>query len=100
MLFRSQVREYNRGRIKLTRYPTTPDGQFGISTINVTNFIFIEVFSTIFLREHNRLCEEFYATYGGSWSDEKYFQEARRWVIAYIQKITYFEYRKLIFACH
>ena len=59
-----QLRENDRGRMKLTRYPTTPDGQFGLSTINITNLVFTDAFGTIFLREHNRLCEEFYATHG------------------------------------
>ncbi|CAG8848967.1 33987_t:CDS:2, partial [Racocetra persica] len=50
------------------------------------------VFYVIFLREHNRRCDELYAIHGDSWNDETYFQEARRWVIALLQKITYYEY--------
>ena len=46
--------------MKLT-HPTTPDGQFGVS---ITNLVFTDAFGTIFLHEHNRLCEEFYATHG------------------------------------
>jgi hypothetical protein len=91
--------------MKLSPYPT-PDGQFGyprtdengeyiIGIKASTKNVFTDVFTTIFLREHNRLCEEFFAIHGNSWDDEKYFQEARRWVIAFIQKITYYEYRKL-----
>jgi hypothetical protein len=48
----------------------------------------------VFLREHNRRCDELYAIHQDEWDDEMYFQEARRWVIALIQKITFREYRK------
>ncbi len=51
----------------------------------------------VFLREHNRRCDELYDVHQDEWDDEKYFQEARRWVIALIQKITYREYRKRLF---
>ncbi|CAG8709851.1 12969_t:CDS:2, partial [Cetraspora pellucida] len=37
-------------------------------------------------------CNELYAIHGDNWDDETYFQEARRWVIALLQKITYYEY--------
>ncbi len=46
---------------------------------------------TLFMREHNRLCEQF-AIQHPNWSDEQLYQHARRWVIALIQKITYHEW--------
>lgn len=90
--------------MKLATFPT-PDGQLGyprtdedgnliIGIKASTKNVFTDTFTTIFLREHNRLCDELYEVNKDSWDDEKYFQEARRWVIAYIQKITYYEYRK------
>ncbi|GBC41947.2 heme peroxidase [Rhizophagus irregularis DAOM 181602=DAOM 197198] len=97
------LRDYgNRGKMKLATYPT-PDGQLGyprtdedgnliIGIKATTKNVFTDTFTTIFLREHNRLCDELYEVNKDSWDDEKYFQEARRWVIAYIQKITYYEY--------
>ena len=86
---------------------TTPDGSFGFPPIDDSgNYIygysaefgrnvFTDFFHILFVREHNRLCDEFFAIHGNNWDDETYFQEARRWVISFIQKITYYEYRKL-----
>lgn len=42
---------------------------------------------TLFLREHNRLAHQF-RNANPSWTDEQIFQEARKWVIAFIQHIT------------
>ncbi|MEO0593880.1 MAG: peroxidase family protein [Myxococcota bacterium] len=46
---------------------------------------------TVFLREHNRRAQELQKSHP-SWSDERIYQEARRWVGALIQAITYEEY--------
>ncbi|CAG8540148.1 15379_t:CDS:10 [Funneliformis mosseae] len=92
----------NNGKMKL-EYLETPDGQFGyppqsadgelITGITAkTKNVFTDMFATIFLREHNRLCDDLFKIHGNNWDDEKYFQEARRWVIAFIQRITYYEY--------
>ncbi len=43
---------------------------------------------TLFVREHNRLCDEI-AVSNPSWSGEEIYQRARKLVGAYIQKITY-----------
>lgn len=52
-------------------------------------FIFLGLLSlqVLFLREHNRLANEFHLEHP-DWDDEKLFQEARRWVIAFMQHIT------------
>ncbi|MEL6923645.1 MAG: peroxidase family protein [Bacteroidota bacterium] len=46
---------------------------------------------TLFVREHNRLCDEI-AEAHPSWNDEQIFQHARRIVIGIIQCITYEEW--------
>jgi hypothetical protein len=46
---------------------------------------------TIFLREHNRLCDKFSIIYP-SYDDELLYQLARKCVYSYMQNITYSEY--------
>lgn len=56
----------------------------------------LTVMHTLWLREHNRVAKALYAKFGPSRSDEFYYQEARRIVIAEIQHITYREYLPVI----
>jgi len=51
---------------------------------------------TIFLREHNRRAREL-AVLNPTWTDEDLYQEARRWVIAHIQHVTFDEYLPITF---
>jgi hypothetical protein len=51
----------------------------------------LTVLHTIFLREHNRRAREL-ASNNPTWTDEELYQEARRWVIALIQHVTFDEY--------
>ncbi|RUS33539.1 heme peroxidase [Jimgerdemannia flammicorona] len=54
--------------------------------------IFSVTLTTILLREHNRQCDRLYHLHNTTWTDDQYFQEARKWVIAFVQKITATEY--------
>ena len=46
---------------------------------------------TLFVREHNRLCDEISITHP-NWNDEEIYQMARKMVGAYIQSIVYYEW--------
>lgn len=46
---------------------------------------------TMFVREHNRLCDDF-AFNNPNWDGERLYQESRRMIGAYIQSITYEEW--------
>ncbi len=46
---------------------------------------------TVFVREHNRLADKF-ATDHPEWDGERIYQEARRWIGAFCQAITFNEY--------
>lgn len=48
-------------------------------------------FHTLWVREHNRLCDELKIE-NPSWTDEELFQRARKMVGAYIEAITYEEF--------
>lgn len=45
-------------------------------------------YHTLFVREHNRLCDEEKEKHPG-WNDERLYQQARKKLIAYYQKIIY-----------
>lgn len=51
----------------------------------------LTTFHTLFVREHNRICVNLAIGFPDM-TDEALYLEARRWVIAYIQKITYYEW--------
>lgn len=61
----------------------------GDDRANVT--ILLTSMHTLWVREHNRLCDELAAANPG-WDDEKLYQEARRRVIALNEWITFNEY--------
>ncbi|CAG8553398.1 19835_t:CDS:10 [Cetraspora pellucida] len=90
----------NRGKLKTSiingeHYPpkNASNGKYiWGSTSDRSYNIFVLAIQTIWIREHNRLCDELYQKYGNSWTDEQYFQEARRWVIAFFQKTVAEEY--------
>lgn len=105
-----KIRDYgNKGKMKLDtngisedyafgyppKDPTTGDYLLGY-TPTKSRDVFSDMLYTVFLREHNRRCDELYAINRANWDDEKYFQEARKWVIALIQKITFYEYVSIL----
>jgi len=52
---------------------------------------------TLFLREHNRLCDLLKADgRTAGWEDEAYYQNARRILIAEMQQVVYYEYLPVV----
>ncbi|CAG8437074.1 5507_t:CDS:10 [Scutellospora calospora] len=90
----------NKGKLKTYTvngedYPpkNSSDGSYIWGSTSERSYsIFTLAIQTIWIREHNRLCEELYNKHGNSWTDEQYFQEAKRWTIAFYQKAVSEEY--------
>ncbi|CAG8630366.1 16932_t:CDS:2, partial [Racocetra fulgida] len=89
-----------RGKLKVSiasngdQYPPkTPSGDYDLgATSTRSRNIFTLAIHTIWLREHNRMCDQLYQIYQDSWTDDQYFQEARRWTTAFYQKAVAEEY--------
>jgi hypothetical protein len=107
-LTRVRDKEGGLGKFKLN-YIDSDDGRFGYPLIDgVTGEyifalidhkgknVFLNTIVLILMREHNRKCEELFLQHKNQWNDEEYFQEARRWVVAIIQRITYLEYLSVL----
>ncbi|CAG8485014.1 7412_t:CDS:10 [Cetraspora pellucida] len=98
------IRDYgNKGKMKLDTNGISDDfANFGyppkdpLTGDYILGNAFSDMLYTIFLREHNRKCDESFAINHANWDDERYFQEARKWVIALIQKITFYEYVSIL----
>jgi hypothetical protein len=71
--------------------PNSPPNFFVAGDIRANENLTLISIHSLFLREHNRLADKF-ATEHPTWTDEQLYQEARRWVIAELQAITYNEF--------
>ncbi|CAH1764119.1 12503_t:CDS:10 [Entrophospora sp. SA101] len=97
------LREGNRGKLKTSgngadtypfKDPTT--GNYVLGPVGArSNNIFTMAVQTIWLREHNRLCDDLYEK-NNTWTDDQYFEEARKWNIAIYQKVVMEEYLGVI----
>ncbi|XP_032794174.2 peroxidase isoform X6 [Daphnia magna] len=84
------------GQVLLPTSPSTCADCFVAGDNRVREQPLLTVMHTLWLREHNRVANALYAKFGSSRSDEFYYQEARRIVIAEFQHITYREYLPVI----
>jgi hypothetical protein len=70
----------------------TPDNElFLAGDVRANENIELTSLHTLFVREHNRVADAL-ANANPTWNDEKLYQEARKYVIAEIQSITYNEF--------
>jgi len=69
----------------------TPKRFFIAGDVRANENPLLAAFHTIFMREHNRLCDVFMAE-DPTLSDEDLYQKARRWVSGIIQNIVYDEW--------
>jgi hypothetical protein len=105
----STVRDFgNHGLMLLSYSDDTEDSTFGyppkdsfgeyIFAFNPRKGrnLFTDFFYLIFLREHNRKCNELWNIHGDAWSDDVYFEECRKWVIGLLQRVAFYEYRRCL----
>ncbi|KRY72255.1 Peroxidase mlt-7, partial [Trichinella pseudospiralis] len=71
--------------------PNNCNANFDIGDNRASIFIALVGVHTVFLREHNRIAEQFLAM-NPTWSVERVFQETRKLIGAMIQAITYKEW--------
>ncbi len=71
--------------------PKSVSGSFVAGDVRVNENVGLSAIHTIFLREHNRLCDIILSK-NKTLSDEQIYQMARNYVTALVQKITYDEY--------
>ncbi|KAG0213709.1 hypothetical protein BGX28_003653 [Mortierella sp. GBA30] len=76
--------------------PLGPDGHDDVGFFSKrSGDVFKSMFSTLFLREHNRYCDSLKAT-NPEMDDSTAFEETRAYIIALVQHITYTEYLGMI----
>ncbi len=67
------------------------DKLFVCGDVRANENVLLLAFHTLFLREHNRLCDEL-AAKNPDWTDEQLYQHARKYVGGMIQAITFNEW--------
>ncbi len=83
---------YNTQGLENATMPGIPAESFFLAgDIRANENVELTAMQTMFMREHNRLADKF-ARQHPTWSDEQLYQEARRWVSAEMQVITYNEF--------
>jgi len=72
-----------------------PSELFAAGDVRANDNVALTALQTLFVREHNRKAEEL-ASADPSFTGEDLFQQARRWVKALLQHITYNEYLPIL----
>ena len=90
--FSGELNDQVNGALKINKSDLTDNGKyFYAADDDINNNPQIIALQTIFIREHNRLCNNLKDSLPGL-SDEEIFQRARKKIIAYIQSIVYNEW--------
>lgn len=71
--------------------PSNSSDFFVAGDLRVNEQTALAAIHTLFVREHNRLAVELQERHP-DWDDERLYQEARRWVGAFLQSITFHEF--------
>lgn len=71
--------------------PSASTDLFVSGDVRANETVTLTALHTLFMREHNRLCDKI-AEEHPDWTDEQIYQRARRWVGAFLQSITYNEF--------
>ena len=90
---RTSMSPFQRPLLPIGKCPSSPCFQAGDT--RVTAQPLLTILHTLFLREHNRLANKLAKAVPGN-TDDFYYQQARRVVIAKLQHITYNEYLPVI----
>ena len=92
----ASLRTLSGGRLKTSEGNLLPldasGSMFMAGDVRVNENIELTAMQTLFVREHNRLADQFAAAPSSDWTDEQLYQAARRIVIGELQAITYNEF--------
>ena len=92
------LRSFEGGRLKTSEgdyLPKDTAGFYLAGDIRVNENIALTSMHTLFMREHNRIAD-FLTEHYPRWSDDRVFEEARRWVTAQLQAITVNEFLPIL----
>lgn len=88
------MREFKKGKLRTSEgnlLPKNANGGFVAGDFRVDENVALTCFQTIFMREHNRICDVVLQK-NPSLTDEEVFQIARNYVIGLVQHVTFDEY--------
>ncbi|MCK5814170.1 MAG: hypothetical protein KAH03_07915 [Cocleimonas sp.] len=89
-----KLRTFDGGKLLMGEanlLPTEDNGQFFSGDVRANEHAGLTAMHTIWAREHNNVADKL-TTQHPEWNDEKIYQEAREWVVAEMQAVTYNEF--------
>lgn len=91
------IRSFRNGKLTINRsgmLPRSSSGSVIAGDARASENLHLEALQTLFVREHNRLCDV-YRGMNRALSDEQLYQAARSMVVAFIEKIAYSDWLPL-----